>query len=391
MLAFGLLVLSTDAVGQSAAALRAKRQQLLKEIEASSEKLATTRRQKASAVAELNELRRQIGRRRALIETLEAEVALADERLQRNQEVITGLEDDVGRLKLEYATTLRQAYRAKLSNSWLSFLFAAEGLNDAVRRWRYLRQYTNYRKRQAQLIAETRRSLEDRVVQLETRRAEKAELLVTSREQGALLQAELNKQSGLVSQLAGSEKQLAQTLEEQQKARAALDASIERAIAAEIRARQERTDRQSTAAATATRNEATADNREFSDARGRLPWPARGQIARRFGRQPHPDVPSVEINNSGVDIDAGADAVVRVVHPGEVVATRFVPGYRHMVLVRHGDYFTVYSNLEVVDVTQDQQLGAGDVLGRTAHTGDHLHFELWHNKERLNPERWLGR
>jgi septal ring factor EnvC (AmiA/AmiB activator) len=385
------VLLGPDAGAQSAAALRAKRQQLLKEIEQSSQQLADTRTKKASAVAELSELQRQINRRRALIATLEAEVDLAESRLSRNQEVIEALSGDVERLKQEYAATLRKAYRAKLSNSWLSFLFAADGFNDAVRRWRYLRQYTNYRRRQAQLIVVTRNSLEDRVTQLEARRAEKAELLTAAREQGGLLQSELNKQNSLVSKLAGSEKQIAQTLQEQQRARAALDQSIERAIATEIRSRQERTESQSSAAATATRNEATADNRQFSNVRGRLPWPARGTITRRFGRQPHPDVPSVEVNNSGVDIDAGADAVVKVVHPGEVVATRFVPGYRHMVLVRHGDYFTVYSNLEVVDVTQSQQLSAGAVLGRTAHTGDHLHFELWHNKERLNPEQWLGR
>ena len=127
----------------------------------------------------------------------------------------------------------------------------------------------------------------------------------------------------------------------------------------------------------------------FSGLQGKLPWPVNGTIVKKFGRQPHPTVKGIEISNNGIDIQVNSTTDVKTVAEGIVVSTHFVPGYRNMVLVRHGDYYTVYSNLETVSVSSGTTLNAGQVLGQiTAQAGD-LHFEVWRQKERLNPERWI--
>jgi len=122
-----------------------------------------------------------------------------------------------------------------------------------------------------------------------------------------------------------------------------------------------------------------------------LPWPVNGPIVQHFGRQPHPTVKGVEISNNGIDINVTGNTAVKSVADGVVVSTHFVPGYRNMIPVRHGDYYTVYSNLETIRVSSGNPLTAGQDIGEMGSQGGALHFEVWRQKERLNPEQWIGK
>ncbi|MEL7161756.1 MAG: peptidoglycan DD-metalloendopeptidase family protein, partial [Bacteroidota bacterium] len=125
--------------------------------------------------------------------------------------------------------------------------------------------------------------------------------------------------------------------------------------------------------------------------RGRLGWPVRGTIVRPFGKQRHPEVSSVTITNSGIDIDAGASAAVEAIFAGEVISVREIAGLHTVVMARHGNYYTVYSNLEHPRVKVGQKIQAGDQLGLTTSGGEALHFELWEGRKPLNPETWLAK
>lgn len=390
LLMLALLLAAGTLAAQSgdASSLKEKRKRLLRELEQTTQSLQSTRRKKTAAQEQLILLQQQISTRQELITTLRQEVALTDASIDRTEDVIAALTQDVSRLKSEYAATLRAAYRSRLSNGWLTFIFASDNFNQALRRWRYLQQYYRYRERQARLISETQRMLRQKLNQLEDRRSTKAELLATTERQGEKLRSEVSAQNKLVRQLQSDERSLAERIEKQRRDHEALNKQIENAIAAEMAA-QRRRSRTNTPGNANTPTTAPAAS-SFGDARGRLPWPARGTVVKRFGRQPHPEVGSVEINNYGIDIDAGSDTDVKAVFDGEVVTTRFVPGYKHFVLLRHGRYYTVYSNLEVLHVDTGQPVRAGQSLGRTGTDGAALHFELWKEKEKLNPEGWLG-
>lgn len=376
---------------QNPAELKEKRQRLLRALNETTQQLEATQAEKSAAIEQIALLRKQIRQRQELIATITAEIKYTDQSIARTDAVISSLNGDITRLKNEYSEMLRAAYRNKLTDGWMQFLLSSDNFNTAVRRWRYLRQYQRYREKQAALIQETQEMLRLKREQLEERREEKADLLATTTTQGARLRRAIKDQNALVAQLSTSEGELLAKIDEQKRAHERLNQSIEAAIVSNMSDRR-RADRQQPIASNNTLSSVKANAvviGNFSNARGNLPWPARGVITKKFGRQPHPEVPSVEINNSGIDIDAGADQSVLAVFPGEVITTKFVPGYMHTVLIRHGDYFTVYSNLEVLEVQSGTVVREGQLLGRTRLDGVPFHFEVWRKKERLNPEGWL--
>ncbi|MEO0733292.1 MAG: peptidoglycan DD-metalloendopeptidase family protein, partial [Bacteroidota bacterium] len=267
----------------------------------------------------------------------------------------------------------------------------AQGFNNAFRRAVYLRQYREYRRRQGRLIQQTRASLDARVTSLAAQRAAQDSLLYVAEDQDATLREELAIQTDIVRQLSGSEKTLLAKISKQEKRSAQLQreirSAINKAIAREekqARKRQRKTG--SRAPAVAPKIGASIGQR-----RGRLGWPVRGTIVRPFGKQQHPEVASVMITNSGIDIDAGASAAVEAIFAGEVISVREIAGLRTVVMARHGNYYTVYSNLEHPRVKVGQQIQAGDQLGLTASEGEALHFELWKGRKPLDPESWLAK
>ncbi len=391
-----LLFCTASLLAQSAAQLKERRQELLEEIQQSNRRLTTTRRDKAATLEQITLLQRQIRNREELVSTLRSEINFTDASIDRTHEVIGALNEDVTRLQSEYAELLRAAYRSHLQNSWVTFLLSSRSFNEAFRRWRYLRQYQRFRSRQARLITATQQTLETKLVQLESRRSEKEGLLRSQEQQQTALDRERNAQDQLLTRLKSSESELLAKIKKQEAAREELSAAIEGAITAEVdrirraeRANEAPTRTAAAPTAAAPSTKVTAGN--FGSQRGRLPWPVSdGDIIRRFGRQPHPTVPNVEISNNGVDISVDGRETVNVVADGVVVSTHFVPGYRNMVLVRHGEYYTVYSNLETLRVRSGDELSTGDAIGETSAAAGEFHFEVWRQKERLNPENWIS-
>ncbi|MEM8585601.1 MAG: peptidoglycan DD-metalloendopeptidase family protein [Bacteroidota bacterium] len=381
-----LLVFSLSlsiAAQSSASELRERRRQLISELQETTQELEATQEQRSAAIQRLNLIQRQIEQRRALIETLNAEIEINQQRSARNELVVVSLEDDLARLRQEYAQTVRAAYRAQRTNSWLTFILSADSFNSSFRRYRYLRQYQDYRTRQSRLILQTQQMLNQKLDELEEQRLEKEELLLAANDQDLELRTAMGSQTALVDQLNRDERQLVERVRRQRREQEELDRSIEAAIAAEIEARRRR-ERE-----TGTRENSTAAASTFEGNRGRLSWPAAGEIVKPFGRQPHAEVPSVTIMNGGVDIQTTPGARVKAVASGEVISSRSVPGYRQVMMVRHGEYYTVYSNLDRTVARVGDTIDAGATLGFMAQDRKPLHFEIWSGRERLNPSNWL--
>ena len=386
-----MLLVGCSLWSQSADDLRQKREALQAEIKENTRRLGDPRRNKEAALVQVALLQKQIRNREELILTLQQEIDQTEGSIQRTTEVVGALSEDIDRLKSEYTDLVRAAYRARLQHSWLTFILSSRSFNEAFRRWQYLRQYQRFRSRQAKLILATQESLQSKLVQLEKDREDKSVLLSTERNQHIALGREKNAQDQLLNKLKKNEANILAQIKEQEAAKEELNQAIEQAIAAEM-ARIRREERASRTSSTASNNRTSVseeDSGAFASLKGRLRWPIDGEITKRFGRQPHPTVKGVEISNNGIDISVNGRADVSVVADGAVVSTHFVPGYRNMVLVRHGNYYTVYSNLESVTVSSGTELKAGQTVGRISKQAGELHFEVWRQKERLNPERWI--
>ncbi|HHJ49625.1 MAG TPA: hypothetical protein ENJ88_01815 [Phaeodactylibacter sp.] len=378
--------------------LENKRKKLQKEIAYTNGLLAKTRKSKKITTRRYQAILRQVEARQELIETLREEVDWLDRDMQRDSLVAEALKDDLKQLEEEYGRILRAAFRQKLNdNSWL-FVLSAAGINEMLQRWLLLRQYRRFRKRQAALIADTREMLQSRIQKLEERKAEKTKLLEEEQAQSEQLARELSEKDRLLRNLRRDEARLKKELQKKK----ADQKRLSNAIADIIRKaenKRKKEDRPAasnpTASPAANANPAMdAPSRRFFSLRGRLPWPVKkGVVVEEFGTHPHPTVPGLSITNNGIDIKTDPGAKVLAVHQGVVVGVHFISSSHYFVIIQHGIFYTVYSNLESLHVKKGDKVSKGQALG-TIYTNPQtreteLHFEVWRNKKHLNPSVWL--
>ena len=412
-----LLLLSDLGMAQSQQQLERRRRELSERIATTSRLLQSSSQNRKAALDRLVGLQRQIVQRQELIVLVQKEIAHADSSERRTLLVMQSMENDLLRLREEYGRMLRAALRQNLFDSRLGFILSAGSLDEAFRRALYLRRYDSNRRRQLELIAATRKALAAKVNKLQDWRLAKAELLEAELEQQGLLQSEMSDKNQLIRQLEGEESKLRSDMEQQLFDQQQLDEAIASIIAEAARKRQReeaaRKEREaaarSSASAKTKRSNTEASSgktmsdapsysatlsREFSSNKGKLPWPVeKGFISKPFGRQAHPTIAKVQINNNGVDIRTEPGAKAKSVFDGTVVGIQSVPGYHFMIVVQHGDFYTVYSNLNDVYVSQGQQVGTLETLGTLAidpeTQASDLHFEVWQQKSTQNPGTWI--
>ncbi|MEM1123164.1 MAG: peptidoglycan DD-metalloendopeptidase family protein [Bacteroidota bacterium] len=401
---FFLVVSTTILFGQSRQDLTAKRQRLIAEIGQANKLLSITKKDKKNALSQYYALQRQIRQRQQLIETLEKEIALSDKSIERTQGAIEALQSDMFRLEKEYGEMARQAYRYKMSNNKWLFLFSSEDFSDGLKRWRYIQQYDDYRKKQAGLILETRTSLTEKLNGIEIKKAEQQDLLATAEKQQGLLESELTQKNKLVSGLKADETRISRLITRKRVAHRKLSVAIEKIISAEISNRTTAT--KSTKASknttkakklsSAESKKIAASSSDFRRRKGKLAWPVQnGIITRHFGKQSHPIHKQVQITNNGIDIRATSNNKVLAIYKGQVAGFQYVPGYQNTLIIQHGNYYSVYSNLEQVIVKKGETVRSGQLLGVASKSNQddflEVHLEIWKGKQRLNPAVWLKR
>lgn len=419
LLLLGLSLWMHEGFAQTRKDLEDKRRKLIEEIDQTNTRLSATRKDKNAALQVFLTLQSQVKKREQLINTLHQEIAFNEESILRTNDVLVALQDDVQRLKQEYTQTLRLALRHKLNQSYLVFLLSAETLNTAIRRWQYIRQYQRYRKRQAKMIAETQKTLQAKTIQLERRIREKEKLLGGVEQQKQNLSVELQDKDKALKSLKADEKVLLKELTNRQKSHNQLNRVIENVIQQEMLAQRKKarsaealanannpapvtvlpstkTDR-ATAKATVKETDPPPSAEDvlatgsFGARRGRLGWPVdQGRIVQGFGTFQHPKYKDVKVSNSGLDIGTVPAGKVRSVFEGKVVGAQFINGYQYTVIVQHGTYYTVYSNLASVSIKRGDTVGSGQEIGQVGTEKPEMHFEVWRDKQKLNPATWLA-
>ncbi|MCC7504282.1 MAG: peptidoglycan DD-metalloendopeptidase family protein [Saprospiraceae bacterium] len=404
-----LLPLSVSA--QSKKELEAKRKKLIKDIEVTGKLLQKTTQTKEATYDRFVALQNQIEYRENLIATLDEEAREAEDGIARASAVINSLTRDVNAMQDEYGRMVRNAFRRKMLSNPLLFILSADNLNQAFQRWLFLRKYDRMRRDQARAIAATRDMLSRKMAVLEDTRREKEALLSSMQDQKSTLDNELVQKDKLLKNLAKDENRLRSDLEKKQAAHEALNRMIENVIQEEIQ--RKTAEARKPAATTAPKPSSPANTAanapapaaeappaptasedqasvNFRRNYGKLPWPVEnGFISRGYGRQKHPTLKNIEITNNGVDIRTEEGSSVRAVFDGEVAGVQFIPGHDYTVIIQHGDYYTVYSNLAETTLTKGQSVKSRQSIGKVstnAITGaSELHFELWYQKQRQNP------
>ncbi|MBA7517142.1 hypothetical protein ES705_09195 [subsurface metagenome] len=381
------LIIGAAGYTQSSLELEKKKDEALKEINYTNKLLEQTQKNRRTSLNNLILLKNKIKRRKNLISSINEEIKLISETIKEKESVIKSLEEDVKKIRKQYEVMIYFAYRNKKYKSNLSFIFEAENFNQAYKRIKYLQKVAEFRQKQAKLIQRLQKVLTDNIEDLEEDKKEKELLLVEEQKEWDKLNREKGEENRLVVKLQKEEKQLRRKLREKRRIAKKLEKEIERLIAEEARKAQG-LDRLT------PEQKLIADN--FRSNKGRLPWPTeRGIITEKFGLQNHEILKGVQVRNNGVDIATSQGATARTVFEGEVRKIIAIPGANQAVIIRHGNYLSVYQNLVNVAVKTGDNVGVKEGIGTvfTDTNNDNktvLHFEIWEENKKLDPSVWLS-
>ncbi len=383
---FATFLASTLSAQKSKNQLEQEKKENLKKIAEAERILTQTSTQKQATLGQLQALNQQINARESLIRSIGSEIRLLDAEISDLSAVVGALQKDLVDLKEEYAAQIYASYKASKGKSKLMFLFSAKSFNQLLQRLKYLEQYAEARRLQAEQIEVVTKELEDQRSKVETKRAEQQTLLNQQVRENRKLASSKKKQSALVAQLTKKERQLRKELDKRKAANKRLNTLIANIIEAEKR--------KTSNASTAEIASAAEITRLFESRKNKLSWPvSSGFITSKFGKQKHPVLKRITVINDGVGIQTEKDSQVRSVFEGEVTLIGTIQGKNNIVVIRHGDYLTVYARLKSINVKKGQRVNADDVIGEVYTDRDgvtELEFQVYKGTTKLNPENWLA-
>lgn len=416
-----LLCMSIDVMAQSSSAkLKNDKKKIETEIANTQKLLKQTEKNKNASLQQISVLRQQISNREALITALNTEIFELEEELALNIKLSQDLSKKLEYMKSDYSRVVYLAYKNRKLIDKVTFLLSSENFSQMFRRIKYYSVFANNVKHQVKQIEKTQEEIKSKNEEIVQMKAEKLALLEGKEVEIKKLELDRTATTKKAQELKQKEKQLASTLKDKQKKRKELDIAIKKAIEAEIVAANKKKAEEAAKAAKAkagknaakTSSTASGSGKEssstaiiltpdeqlvstsFVNNKGKLPWPvAKGAKVGEFGSYPHPDVPSVMIENRGIDILVEENTPVRAVFQGEVTGILDVMGTK-VLMIRHGEYLSVYQNLASVNVKKGDKVNTkqtvGTVAKSTANNTYELHFEVWKNNSYLNPNQWLS-
>ncbi|UXP33183.1 peptidoglycan DD-metalloendopeptidase family protein [Reichenbachiella agarivorans] len=385
-----LLLVSTQSFSQkSKAQLEKEKQENLKKISETEKILKETASEKTSSLGQLKAINHQIDVSEDLIKGINKEISMLNGEIGDLTIVTKAMESDLAQLKEEYADMIYNAYKANHGYSQITFLFSAKTFNQLFLRLKYLEQYSNARKRQVAQIEKVRDALNGQKSSLLRKKEEQNKLLNSKIKENKNLNTLKGKQNNLIQDLSKKEKELKRELTERKKSIEQLDKVIADIIKKEI----EKSNAGKAANTIALTAEGAVVSASFEENKNKLPWPVTsGFVSEKFGKHPHPVLKNIIVENQGVDIQTQKDASVNAVFTGTVATTAFVPGMNSVVIIQHGDYYTLYAKLKTVNVKKGQVVNAKQNIGTVFTNKDgisELQFQVWKNNVKLDPEKWL--
>ncbi len=370
-----LLTLYLGLNAQNIKDLQSQKEKIENELKKSSQMLAVYGKQRSKALTNVRLINGQITSRQRLIDLYATEINWLTEDIAKLKLDIEKSEKDLSNLKTEYAHLIQKSYENRQIYNEVAFFLGADSFNEAYRRFIVLKEYNKFRHSQGILIKKRQTELEEKTILLQTKlKVQNNALNKVLIEKKELIN---NKESlsNSITKLKQKERQVKTQIKNNQKA---LD-KLEKAI---IKLIEE-----------ANKEEKSFTN--FDKAIGKLSWPVQsGIVISQFGEHQHPVLKYVKVNNNGVDIQSNSKNECFAVFEGKVSRIVTIPGYNKTVILRHGNFLTVYANLESVSVKKGDSITKGTIIGNI-YSGDGessnvLHFEIWEGNKKLNPEKWLS-
>ncbi|WP_087938833.1 murein hydrolase activator EnvC family protein [Algoriphagus faecimaris] len=362
--------------------------------------LKQTTATKKTTIGELNAITRQFQTQNRLVSTLDREVRLIDQEISETEREITKMEQELIDLKAEYSRMIYNASKLNRSLSIVAFVFSSSTFNQLYMRLKYLKQYTDSRKQQAAQIEEVTLKLAERRVELDSRKDEKIKVLAEAQVERAKLEQLRKEQQGMVNTLTRKETDIKKQITATKKQQAQLESMIRQVIEEEIRLAEAAAKKENSTATKSAGSsmpmtpEVAALSSSFAGNRGKLPWPVEtGFVTEVFGDNPHPTLRGISVPNDGINIRTQPNASVRSVFDGTVTKVATMPGYGETVIIKHGEYYTLYSKLKTITVKTGQTVKAKDVIGQVAvdvNGESEVHFQTWKGLQKMNPSTWIA-
>jgi len=362
-------------------------------------KQTSTRRQ--SSMGELTAVNKKLEAQTAFISTINREVNLLNREIRDTESKIKSLNNDLRNLKEEYATMIYTSSKLNQGVTVMTFIFSSSTFRQFYMRLRYLKQYSDARKKQVIQIEKINTQLLAQQDRLQDKRKDKQLVLQQEQEQKKELDQLKKEQQAIVNSLAQKEEELKKQIAATKKQQEELNKLITRVIEEEIRLAEAAAKKKDSKATTSPGSnipltpEAAALSSNFAGNRGKIPWPVEsGFISKRYGTFPHPTLKGITETNDGIDIQTNSNETVRAVFDGVVTKITTVPGMGGTIIIKHGEYYTMYSRLKTISVKSGQEVKAKSPLG-TVYTDSkngvsEVHFQTWKGLQVMDPTIWLS-
>jgi septal ring factor EnvC (AmiA/AmiB activator) len=392
----GLLLFSISSTAQSQKQkeLEAQRQQYLKEIEQINTLLFTGRKKEKSIISQVEDLNYKINVRKNLIKVTNDQANLLTREINANQKEISSLRDQLKLLKEDYATMIVRSYKSRSDQSKVMFLLSSDNFKQAYKRLQYIKQYANYQKEQGEKIKAKTEKLQKLNTSLLKQKKDKDKLIEENRIAKNRLEEELQQQKVLMASVRKNLNVYNSQIKKKQQEVDKIDKEIERLIREAIAESNKKAGNTSSSKNYALTAEAKALAANFEANKGKLPWPVeKGLVKLGYGKQPSPIDHTVTINSNGVRIATEEGAKVRAVFDGEVTGIIILKNANPAIIIRHGNYFTIYKNLSKIFVKQGDKVSTKQIIGEVFTNKSNgetmLGFGVNKNSNTENPANWI--
>lgn len=362
-----------------------QKRQIEKDIELTNRLIEDTRSKRSNSLNELKLLKSRLIKRNRLIDQLNKELESINIEIEENNKTLQSLKKDLEKVKMEYSNLIYHSFKNKNANLNLMYLLASDDVNQFYLRIKYLQQYKEYRIKQINLINRLNKVIELKLKELAIQKQEKVVLINKQLTERANIKSEQEETREIVNILSKKEENLKKDLDDKKRIARKLEREIEELIKREA-------EKNKFARLTPADKIISED---FSKNMGGLPWPVeQGIVTEQFGEHQHAVIKNLTIRNNGIDISSIPNSQVRAIFKGEVSKVFTIKGANTTVIIRHGNYYTVYHNLVNVRVKVGDRVMVKQVIGdvftdmRKGETV--LHFEIWEELEKHNPEEWLS-
>jgi septal ring factor EnvC (AmiA/AmiB activator) len=389
--------------------LEERKAKIQEEIQEKQELLNSMKNKEKTVVSQLLIQRDKINLKEKLIKTTEKQTKLLNDDIYTNQLKINQLNKDLEKLRLDYAEMIRKSYKSRSEQSRAMFLLSSDNFLQAYKRAQYMKQYANYRKSQGEELKSKTQKLNKATEEIKVQKTEKEKLLQEKEKEKKQLETERQVQEKIAKQIQKDKRGIVSDIKKRQQETKKIDAQIQKLIRDAIAEANRKTAKSSASSSKSSEEKKAIENsvnivltpegkiisNNFKANKGRLPWPVeKGTVTLGYGQQPHPVFKTLTVYNSGIEITTENGASARAVFDGEVSQVQLTSPQKKTVIIKHGDFFTIYNNLSSVSVREGDKVSASESIGKIRTDGDGktvLKFMISQNTTSFNPAPWLSK